>query len=96
MNNGSPRVLVAWTAHHDNGWVTTVLETPAGTFSAWVAREGEASSVEYAGDGPEDAKLAAEAALRTRTDHLACSERCSGWRLHTHEIQTQGEQEALP
>lgn len=86
MKDRSPRVLMAWTAHHDNGWVTTVLETPSGTFSAWVAREGEASSVDYAGDGPDGAKLAAESALRARTGHDACSAGCSGWQLHTHEI----------
>jgi len=79
-------MLVAWTAQHDNGWVTTVLETPSGSFSAWVAREGEASSVDYAEDGPEHAKRAAEAALKIRTGHAECSNQCSGWTLHTHEV----------
>ena len=82
-------MLAAWTAHHDNGWVTTVLETPSGSFSAWVAREGEASSVDYAEDGPDHAKRAAEAALKARTGHAACSNQCSGWRLHTHELQVE-------
>jgi regulation of enolase protein 1 (concanavalin A-like superfamily) len=79
-------MLVAWTAHHDNGWVTTVLETPSGTFSAWVAREGEALSVDYAEEGPENAKIAAEFALKSKTGHAECSPQCSGWQLHTHEL----------
>jgi hypothetical protein len=83
-------MLAAWTAYHDNGWVTTVLETPSGTFSAWLAREGEALSVDYSNEGPDDAKAAAEQALKTRTGHGQCSDKCSGWTLHTHELNVVG------
>jgi regulation of enolase protein 1 (concanavalin A-like superfamily) len=85
-------MLAAWTAYHDNGWVATVLETPSGSFSAWLAREGEALSVDYADEGPENAKIAAEVALRAKTGHLTCSDKCSGWQLHTHELSITAEE----
>ena len=66
--------------------MTTVLETPSGTFSAWVAREGEALSVDSDDEGPEQAKIAAEFALKAKTGHAECSPQCSGWQLHTHEL----------
>lgn len=87
MSENRPRILVAWTATHDNGWVATVLENALGTFSAWLTRDGEALSVDDAADEPEGAKQAALAALRLKTGHAECSARCTAWQLHTHEFQ---------
>ena len=86
MTENQPRMLTAWTAHHDNGWVTTVLETPHGTFAAWAAPDAETVSVDYIEDTPEHAQAAALFALKRKTGHDQCSPACSAWQLHTHEM----------
>jgi hypothetical protein len=80
------RVLSAWTARHDNGWVTTVLETPSGTFAAWASPSEDAASVDYMEDSPEHAQIAALFALKRKSGHAECSPECSSWVMHTHEL----------
>lgn len=76
--------------------MTTVLETPSGTFSVWLSREDEAASVDGVEHEPDAAQRAAEAALKDKTGHTACSDRCSAWRLHTHEFGSDHTQTADP
>ena len=46
MEHGKPhRLMAVWTAAHDNGWVTSVVENPDGTFAAWAAPDGESAGV---------------------------------------------------
>ena len=81
------RLLTAWTARHDNGWTTYACERPDGVFSAGAAPTGEnGARLEYVEDGPEHAKLAAEFDLKQKTGHEQCSAGCSGWQVHTHEV----------
>jgi hypothetical protein len=80
--------LSSWTARHDNGWITTVLETPYGTYAAWAAPDAETASVDYVEDSPERAQIAALTALKLRTGHERCSAACSGWQHQTHRIGT--------
>lgn len=80
------RVLAAWTALHDNGWITAVVENPNGTYSAWAAPNADVVSVDYMEDTPEHAQIAALFALRRKSGHAECSPQCSGWEMHTHEL----------
>ena len=44
--HGKPhRLMAVWTAAHDNGWVTSVVENPDGSFAAWAAPDGEGAGV---------------------------------------------------
>lgn len=81
-----PRQMALWSATHDNGWETTAAENVDGTFSAWAAPIDQTVPVDYVEDGPENAKRAADFVLRRKTGHDHCSDKCSGWTLHTHTI----------
>jgi hypothetical protein len=80
------RELAVWSARHDNGWETYALENHDGTYAAWAAPVAVAASVDYIEMDAENAKRAALFALRTKSGHDACSERCSGWELHSHPV----------
>ena len=84
MSGAHKRELVKWTALHDNGWVTHARENLGGTYSAWAAPEGVHSSPDSVEDGPDNAKAAAEYALRTKSGHAECSPQCSGWEWHLY------------
>jgi hypothetical protein len=75
--------LAYWAAHHDNGWVTNVLENPDGTYSAWASLESTLASVDYIEIDVESAMRAAEFALRRKSGHVLCSEACTAWTVHS-------------
>jgi hypothetical protein len=75
--------LAVWTNLHDNGWMTTAVESPDGTFFAWATPDETLRVVvDYIEDGAENAMRAAEFALRRKSGHTTCSTRCTGWLLH--------------
>ena len=79
------RHLAEWVNAHDNGWTARILEAPNGTFGVWVSNGQEAARrPDYVEDGPDNARRAAEYALRERAGHDRCSDRCSGWTLRAH------------
>jgi hypothetical protein len=78
--------MAVWTARHDNGWVTSVVENPNGSFAAWAAPDGEGGGVYSIVDEAEDGKKAAAASLVRATGHRACSRRCTGWSLRTYAV----------
>ena len=81
------RMLIVWTARHDNGWTTVAFERDDGEFCAGAAPPGvNGVRLEYVEDGPEHAKIAAEFDLKQKTGHERCSANCSGWEAHTHEV----------
>jgi hypothetical protein len=80
------RQLVYWSARHDNGWVTSVLENPDGTYAAWAAEDSTLASVDYIETDAETAMRAAEYALRTKSGHQRCSRECSTWEMQTHQL----------
>jgi hypothetical protein len=85
--HGTPhRLMAVWTARHDNGWVTSVVENPNGSFAAWAAPDGEGGGVYSIVEEAEDGKKAAVASLRRETGHTGCSRRCTGWSLKTYAV----------
>jgi hypothetical protein len=80
------RLMAVWTARHDNGWVTSVVENPNGSFAAWAAPDGEGGGVYSIVDEAEDGKTAAAATLVRETGHTGCSRRCTGWSLRTYAV----------
>jgi hypothetical protein len=86
------RLLAAWTAQHDNGWTTYAIERGDGAFCGGAApTDVNGARLEYVEDGPEHAKIAAEFDLKQKTGHERCSDGCSGWQLHTHEVDVRDE-----
>ena len=77
-----------WTRTHDNGWECWVSPGDSG-YVTGVSRprsEGAGTalpSIKYPGHrsylSTEHAKVAADAALRRRSDHPECSRRCEEW-----------------
>ena len=86
VNDLHKRVLAAWTAMHDNGWMTAVVENPNGTYSAWAAPNADVVSVDYMEDTPEHARIAALFALKRKSGHAECSPRCSRFEMRTHTM----------
>jgi hypothetical protein len=80
------RLMTVWTARHDNGWVTSVVENPNGSFAAWAAPDGEGGRVYSIVEEAEDGKTAAAASLVRETGHTSCSRRCAGWSLRTYAV----------
>ena len=78
--------MAVWTARHDNGWVTSVVENPNGSFAAWAAPDGEGGGVYSIVDEAEDGKTAAAASLARETGHNGCSLRCTGWAFRTYAV----------
>jgi hypothetical protein len=83
----SDRPLAYWSAHHDNGWVTNVLENPDGTYCAWAAPDSALASVDYIEVDARTAMHAAEYALRTKSGHQTCSSACSEWEMHAQPVE---------
>ena len=81
----APRRLVVWEARHDNGWTTVVKEQPDGTFVAWAGR-GDPIGVDYVEDSPEFARAAAMFALKRKSGHAACSNRCTDFEMRTQTM----------
>ena len=79
------RFMAVWTATHDNGWLTRVVENPDGSFSAWAAPDGDSVPVQSAADA-EAGKLAADDALERETGHTECSARCTAWSLRSYAV----------
>ena len=76
--HGRPhRMMAVWTAGHDNGWVTSVVENPNGSFAAWAAPDGQGGGVYSILDEAEEGKRAATASLRRDAGHTDCH-----WSLH--------------
>jgi hypothetical protein len=85
--HGRPhRLMAVWTAHHDNGWSTSVVENPNGSFAAWAAPEGQGGGVYAIQEEAEGGKAAAIASLRRATGHSTCSAGCSAWSLQTYAV----------
>jgi hypothetical protein len=85
--HGRPhRLMAVWTARHDNGWVTSVVENPNGSFAAWAAPDGEGGGVYSIVDAADDGKKAATASLRRDAGHTDCSGNCTGWSLRTYAV----------
>jgi hypothetical protein len=80
MQTGARRGLVVWSAQHDNGWSTAVIERRDRTFAA-AAGPGDAVAVTNFHDTVHDACAAAKSALQHRTGHAVCSPLCSEWAL---------------
>lgn len=80
------RRMAVWTARHDNGWVTSVVENPNGSFAAWAAPDGAGGGVYSIVEEAEDGKKAAAASLVRETGHTSCSRRCAGWSLRTYAV----------
>jgi hypothetical protein len=80
------RLMAVWTARHDNGWVTSVVENPNGSFAAWAAPDGEGGGVYSIVEEAEDGKKAAAASLVRETGHATCSRRCAEWSLRTYAV----------
>ena len=79
-------MMTVWTAAHGNGWTASVVENPDGSFAAWAAPDGQDAGVYTVLADVEDAKRAADAALRRLTRHHACTGRCGGWQLRTYAV----------
>jgi hypothetical protein len=87
VEHGKPhRLMAVWTAAHDNGWVTSVVENPDGSFAAWAAPDGEGAGVYTIQPDVDSGKTAAEAALQRHTAHDGCSEHCSLWEVRTYAV----------
>ena len=87
LEHGKPhRLMAVWTAAHDNGWVTSVVENPDGTFAAWAAPDGENAGVYTIEPDVDRGKTAAEAALERHTGHDGCSNGCSLWEVRTYAV----------
>ena len=85
--HGRPhRMMAVWTASHDNGWVTSVVENPNGSFAAWAAPDGQGGGVYSILDEAEEGKQAATASLRRNAGHTDCTGRCTGWSLRTYAV----------
>ena len=85
--HGKPhRMMAVWTARHDNGWQTSVVENPNGSFAAWAAPEGESGGVYTIVEEAEAGKAAALDSLRRDAGHSRCSNACSGWALRTFAV----------
>jgi hypothetical protein len=85
--HGRPhRLMAVWTARHDNGWVTSVVENPNGSFAAWAAPDGEGGGVYSIVDQVEEGKKAATDSLRRDAGHGECSGGCTGWSLRTYAV----------
>ena len=84
------RLTIATTlliVRHNNGWVTHADERPDGTWAAWAAREGSsAPEPDYLEMDDVNAKRAADFALRRKSGHHGCSDRCTGWELQAHGV----------
>ena len=80
MQTGARRGLAVWSAQHDNGWSTAVIERRDRTFAA-AAGPGDTLAVANFHDTVHDACAAAKSALQRRTGHAVCSPRCSEWAL---------------
>ena len=80
------RLMAVWTARHDNGWVTSVVENPNGSFAAWAAPDGQGGGVYSIVEEVEDGKKAAATSLVRETGHTSCSRRCAGWSLRTYPV----------
>jgi hypothetical protein len=83
MEPGERRALVTWKAHHDNGWVTAVVERPDHTFVAVAGPPGR-HELEDVRSTIEDARTAALSALTRSTGHTCSSSSCSEWELNVH------------
>jgi hypothetical protein len=81
MEPGERRALVTWKAHHDNGWVTAVVERPDRTFAAVAGLAGR-YEVEGVKNTVEDAQSAAMSALKRSTGHTCSSSSCSEWEMN--------------
>ena len=81
MGSGVGRPLVTWKAHHDNGWVTAVVERPDHTFVA-VAGPAGRYEVEDVRNTIEDAHRAAMSLLARTTGHTCSSFSCSEWEMN--------------
>ena len=79
------RLMAVWTARHDNGWVTSVVENPNGSFAAWAAPDGAGGGVYSIVEEAEDGKKTAAASLVRETGH-SCSHRCAEWSLRTYAV----------
>ena len=87
MEHGKPhRLMAVWTAAHDNGWVTSVVENPDGSFAAWAAPDGESAGVYTIQPDVDSGQAAAEAALQRHTGHDGCSDGCSLWEVRTYAV----------
>ena len=87
MEHGRPhRLMAVWTATHDNGWLTSVVENPDGTFAAWAAPDGECAGVYIVTPDVAAGKMSAEGALRRHTGHDGCSDACSTWQLRSYAV----------
>jgi hypothetical protein len=85
--HGKPhRLMAVWTATHDNGWLTSVVENPDGTFAAWAAPDGESAGLYTIKTDVDGGKASAEGALRRLTGHEGCSGSCSAWQLRTYAV----------
>lgn len=85
--HGKPhRLMAVWTATHDNGWVTSVVENPDGTFAAWAAPDGEGAGVYTIQPDVASGKTAAENALHRHTGHDGCSGDCSLWEVRNYAV----------
>ena len=80
------RLMAVWTARHDNGWVTSVVENPNGSFAAWAAPDGQGGGVYSIVEEAEDGRKAAAASLVRETGHTSCSRRCAEWSLRTYAV----------
>ena len=80
MDPGERRPLVTWKAHHDNGWVTAVVERPDRTFAAMAGLAGR-YEVEDVKKTIEEAQNAALSALKRSTGHTCSSSSCSEWEM---------------
>ena len=79
------RPLTIWTNLHHNGWITNAAENADGTFAAWAAPEATVVLVaDYIEDGPENARRAAEFALKQKSGREQCSSSCTGWSVYFH------------
>ena len=85
--HGRPnRLMAVWTATHDNGWLTSVVENPDGTFAAWAAPDGESAGVYTIQPDVDSGRSAAESALRRHTGHEGCSDGCTVWQVRTYAV----------
>ena len=85
--HGRPhRLMAVWSATHGNGWQTSVVENPDGTFAAWAAPDGESAGVYTIQPDVESGKAAAAKALQRHTGHHSCSDACSRWQVRTYAV----------
>ena len=85
--HGRPhRMMAVWTATHDNGWLTSVVENPDGTFAAWASPDGESAGVYTIQADVDRGRSAAESALRRLAGHEACSDGCTVWQVRTYAV----------